>query len=99
MPFTVIARYCAAPGNAGHVASLLLKLAQMSRHEPENITYEVSRDLENENRFIIVESYTSEQAFDMHRETRHFVEIGVNGVMPLLADRNVQSFKGRPCTR
>jgi quinol monooxygenase YgiN len=92
MPYTVIARYRAAEGNADRVARLLGRLAAASRAEPDNLSYEVARDLEDGARFIIVESYRSEAGFDTHRETVHFTEIGKGEIIPLLAERTVQAF-------
>lgn len=90
--FTVIARYNATPETAEEVAALLPGLAAGSRSEPGNISYTITRDLEQPERFVIVEEYRSAEDFAAHRETTHFQEIGVGQIIPLLDDRQVATY-------
>lgn len=87
--FTVIARYIATPETADQVAELLPQLAAGSRTEAGNVSYSISRDLENPANFVIVEEYNTAEDFAAHRETEHFQQIGLGQIIPLLADRKV----------
>ncbi|KUF06379.1 putative quinol monooxygenase [Leucobacter sp. G161] len=90
--FTVIARYNATPETAEEVAALLPRLAAGSRTEAGNISYTITRDLEQPERFVIVEEYRSAEDFAAHRETTHFQEIGLGQIIPLLEDRQVATY-------
>ena len=90
--FTVIARYNATPETAEEVAALLPRLAAGSRTEAGNISYTITRDLEEPERFVIVEEYRSAEDFAAHRETTHFQEIGLGQTIPLLEDRQVATY-------
>lgn len=92
--YQVIAHYHATPGRGDEVAELLTSLAEASRTEPENLSYWISRSLEDADHFVIVESYTSPDGFAAHRETPHFQEIGVGRIIPLLESRTVTAFEG-----
>ena len=92
--YQVIAHYHAQPGRGDEVAELLKTLAEASRTEPENLSYWVSRSLEDADHFVIVESYTSAEGFAAHRETSHFQETGVGRIIPLLENRTVTAFTG-----
>lgn len=92
--FTVIATYTASPQSAEEVARLLPRLAQASREEEGNISYAVSRDLEDPTRFMIAERYVDAAAFQAHRDSEHFQRIGLGEIIPLLADRRVSAYTG-----
>lgn len=92
--YQVIAHYHANPGRGDDVVELLTALAEASRQEPENLSYWVSRSLEDADHFVIVESYTSADGFTAHREAPHFQEIGVGRIIPLLENRTVTAFTG-----
>lgn len=91
--FTVIAHYIAKPEHADEVATLLPQLAKLSRTEPGNESYRISRDLDEPAKFIIVEKYGSSDDFAAHRETEHFQSIGIGQIIPLLEDRQVETFE------
>lgn len=58
----------------------LKALAQKTKEEIGNITFEIQQLTENKNRFIIWESFTNEKSFKEHLKTEHlkrFVEKGI----------------------
>lgn len=91
--FTVVARYFAKPETTDEVASLLPKLAEASRAEEGNVSYTVNRDLETPENFVIVEEYGDADDFQAHRDSKHFQEIGVGTIIPLLRERVVATFE------
>lgn len=90
--YTVIARYKTQPDTAESVAQTLPQLAQASRLEAGNISYEITRDLEDATQFVIIECYHSAADFQAHRDSEHFQELGVGEIIPLLDSRQVETF-------
>ena len=89
--FDVVARYVASQGEAETVRGLLALLAGASREEPGNLSYEVTQDILEPCRFVILESYTGADAFAAHRESEHFRAIGREQIMPRLVSRTVET--------
>ncbi|ALE91177.1 hypothetical protein AOC05_00365 [Arthrobacter alpinus] len=92
--YQVIAHYQAIPEKSDEVAANLAQLAEASRNEPDNLSYTVSRALDNPHHFVIIESYGSKAGFAAHRESDHFQQIGVARIIPALEDRTVTAFYG-----
>lgn len=90
--FQVIATYLTKEGEEEAVRSLLPLLAAASREEEANLLYEVSQDIENPRRFVILERYTDAAGLDAHRATEHFSTIGLEDIIPRLESRTVQTF-------
>lgn len=90
--YIVIAHYRARSGTADEVAELLPKLAEASRREPGNLSYSITRDLEDPHMFVILETYGEASDFAAHRNSEHFKEIGLSTIIPLLEDRKVERF-------
>lgn len=88
----VIATYLTKEGEEDAVRSLLPGLAAASRAEEANLGYEVSQDIENPRRFVILERYIDESGLDAHRATEHFSTIALGGIIPRLESRTVQTF-------
>ncbi|TSI15363.1 putative quinol monooxygenase [Brevibacterium aurantiacum] len=91
----VIAHYRASPETVGRVAELLPTLAESSRREPGNLSYSIARDLDDPLVFVIVEKYEKATDFEAHRDSAHFKEIGLSTIIPLLEDRQVDSFNAK----
>ena len=92
--YQVIAHYQAIPEKSDEVAAHLTQLADASRQEPDNLSYVVSRALDNPHHFVIIEAYGSKAGFAEHRESDHFQQIGVAKIIPALEDRTVTAFYG-----
>lgn len=88
----VVAHYFAQPAMGDKVNDALSMLAEATRKEPENITYEFFRSTEDCDRFVIVETYRCAQGLEIHRQTEHFQRIGVGIITPLLERKQVKSF-------
>jgi quinol monooxygenase YgiN len=44
----------------------------------------------------VVEGYASREAFAAHRETPHFQELVLDGIVPLLESRTVEAYDAEP---
>ena len=88
----VIAHYFSRQGRGDKVNDALRQLAEASRLEPENIAYEYFRSPEDDDRFVIVETYRCPEGLELHRQTEHFQRIGVGIISPLLERNEVKSF-------
>lgn len=91
----VIAHYYVQPGNADKVCLLLAGLAEATRTEPGNLSYDYFRSPVEPDRFVILERYRDASGLDEHRGTAHFQNIGFGQIIPLLARREVSSYMVR----
>jgi quinol monooxygenase YgiN len=48
--------------------------ARGARTEPANLRFDVSRAVDDPNRFLLYEVYADEAGFRAHQETRHYLE-------------------------
>lgn len=90
--FNVVARYRTLDGKADEVLTHLLKMAEASRAEPGNISYDFFRGLQDDRQIVILESYGTAAGFDAHRNSEHFQEIGAGRILPLLESRTVSTY-------
>ncbi len=88
----VIAHYYTLVDQTELVACTLQSLAEATRHEPGNISYQFFQSRENPQHFVILERYRSENGLDVHRATQHFQEIGIGIIAPLLERKEIESF-------
>ena len=89
--FFVIAHYFGKKGTGETILEYLQKLAAESRKETSNLSYEFFRSVENEDHFVIIESYIDEEVFVVHRDSLHFRELGKSKIIPLLESRKILS--------
>jgi len=88
----VIARYTIAEGRQDEVLALLPKLAEASRAEPGNLAFVVYRRLDSDREVVLLERYTSREAFAAHRETPHFQDLVLDQIVPRLDSRVVETY-------
>jgi (4S)-4-hydroxy-5-phosphonooxypentane-2,3-dione isomerase len=82
------ARYRAFEGRVDKVIEALREMkAMVEATEPGCARYDVCRGLEDERSVLLYEQYYTQEAFDAHRQTEHFVRIVEQRVLPLLAHR------------
>jgi quinol monooxygenase YgiN len=85
----VVAHYRALVGRADEVASELGPYAETVRTEPGCLTFEVSRDIDDDHHFVLYEVYRDRAALDFHIAAPHFTQVAVERIRPMLADRSV----------
>jgi autoinducer 2-degrading protein len=83
----VVARYLVTDGHESTVAGLLRENATASRSEPGCLEFSVYHSIDDPRAFLLYERYTSEDAFQAHRQTPHFKRIIEDQVVPLLDER------------
>jgi quinol monooxygenase YgiN/predicted GNAT family acetyltransferase len=88
----VIARYTVTFGNEIEVASLLNQLADATRAEPGNLSFEAYRQLNDEREVVLLERYASLDAFAAHRATAHYNDLVLGQIVPRLDNRVVETF-------
>jgi quinol monooxygenase YgiN len=88
----VIARHTIASGNENQVYALLPDLIAGARSEPGNLAFDAYPALGDNSNYILLERYTSRDAFAEHRETVHFKEIMLGKILPLLANRAIEQY-------
>jgi quinol monooxygenase YgiN len=88
----VIARHTIAPGNEDQVYALLPDLIAGARSEPGNLAFDAYPALDDPRNYVLLERYTSREAFGEHRETAHFKEIMLGKILPLLANRVIEQY-------
>jgi quinol monooxygenase YgiN len=88
----VIARYTISAGKEDEVLALLPKLAEASRAEPGNLAFVVYRRLDDDRQVVLLERYTSREAFAAHRETPHFQDLVLDRIAPRLDSRVIETY-------
>lgn len=86
---TVIARWQALPGRADSVLALVAALREQSLAEAGCLGYEVFRGADDAT-ILLLERYRDHPAIEAHRATRHYRELLVERILPLLASRQVE---------
>jgi quinol monooxygenase YgiN len=88
----VIARYTIAVGQQDEVLALLRKLAEASRGEPGNVSFVIYRELDDDRNIVLLERYTSRDAFAAHRSTPHFTDLVLGQIAPRLDSRVIETY-------
>jgi len=88
----VIAKIQVVKGKENEFLTLGEPLIEATRKEPGNLIYTLYRSIEDSSEFMMYEEYTSQEAFDAHGKSDHFLTFAKH-VKPLLAkDLDIQIF-------
>ena len=68
----IVAVLVAKDGREAELEALLKSMASDSRAEPGNLRYDLWRDADQPNRFVLDELYTDNDAVALHRASPHF---------------------------
>jgi quinol monooxygenase YgiN len=88
----VIARHTIREGEEDAVRAALDRLVAAARAEPGNLAFDAYRSAEHPRRYVLLERYTSRQAFAEHRATPHFRELMLGEIAPRLEERSVEAY-------
>lgn len=88
----VIARHTMAAGKEEELLPLYPKLIAASTQESGNVSFVAYRQLDDDREIVLLERYASRGAFEEHRATRHFKELVLEGIVPLLSNRTIEMF-------
>jgi quinol monooxygenase YgiN len=86
----VIARYVVPEENHDRVLDLLRAVADESRQEPGNVSFDVFENVDDPTRVVLLERYSSREAFAAHRATPHFHDLVLAQIVPLLNERAIE---------
>jgi quinol monooxygenase YgiN len=79
-----IGEFEVAAGKTGDVAAMLTPLADMSREDPGEMRYDIlQEEAPRQNRFVILDAWSSPQDFEKHRTASHMVKFR-DGLAPLM---------------
>ncbi|WP_427006005.1 putative quinol monooxygenase [Pseudarthrobacter sp. H2] len=90
--FNVVVQYRTKPGTTDDVLKHLHTMATETRMEPGNISYEFFRGVEDDRKITILESYRSEEDFELHRQTPHCLNLGPAHIIPQLESRTLSTY-------
>lgn len=91
---TVVARWQLKDGALGEVLSILAELRPKSLAEPGCLGYEVYQGVGAACSLLLLERYCDEAALEAHKQSQHYRTLVAERVLPLLADRQVELFRG-----
>ena len=88
----LIARHTIQRGREQEVLSLLSEFIEAARAEPGNLAFDAYRKIGDECNYVLLERYASAEALAAHRETRHFTEVLLGQIVPLLDARAIEEY-------
>lgn len=75
------------------ILDLLQELADKTRNEPGNISYNIYQSAENINELILHECYVDSDAVEVHKSSEHYQKIVLEQIIPHLEIREVTILK------
>ena len=68
----IVATLAVKPAHRAELLAVFRDLVAKSRAEAGNLRYDLHQDLQNENRFVFVETWQDQAAVDSHNASGHF---------------------------
>lgn len=75
-PITLLAHITARPGQTEAVEAGLRQLVEASRQESGCLQYDLHRQLEQPELFVMIEQWRDDAALDAHRNEPHYLHFG-----------------------
>ena len=72
MSIKIVAILAVKPAQRAELLAVFRDLVAKSRAEAGNLRYDLHQDLQNENRFVFVETWQDQAAVDSHNASGHF---------------------------
>lgn len=88
-PICVFAKWQIQPGRLDEVLGLLREVAGQSTREPGNLFYKIHQSTSDQNTLLLYEGYRDEPALAAHRDAKHFKNLVLEKIIPLLEHREV----------
>jgi len=98
-PVVVIAHWQTTESALDTVLALAAELRPLSLAEPGCLGYEILRSVDESTTVALIEHYRDQQALDAHLSSRHYQDLVVGRIRPLLTDRRVEFLSGLPQSR
>jgi quinol monooxygenase YgiN len=80
------------PNGEAPLVPMLAGIADATRKEPGNVSYDFYRGVRDPSQIVIRESYHDADDFDRHRESQHFLELGAREIIPRLEAHHVSTY-------
>jgi len=91
----VVARWEANNRALGVVLGHVAELRRQSLAEPGCLGYEVFHQVEKPTALLLLERYRDETSLEAHRSSKHYRELVLDLILPMLASRQVEILKLR----
>jgi len=72
MSIKIVATLAVQPTHRAELLAVFRNLVAKSRAEAGNLRYDLHQDMQNENRFVFVETWQDQAAVDSHNASSHF---------------------------
>ena len=89
-PLIVVAQWRTTQTSLRTVESHLAELAARSRAESGCLGYEILQGRDDPTTFVLIERYRDEASLEAHARSRHYEDLVVGKIRPLLTDRTVE---------
>lgn len=80
-----------ASEDRAEVAEMLRELANASRQEPGCVSYIPHQLQDDPDTVLIYEQYRDDQALQAHRDSPHFKQFGVGGILQKMRERKLEN--------
>lgn len=87
MAYLVVANWQARPDTVGEIEEILRELSASSEKEPGCVSFRVFRNVEDNDRFVLVEEYRDAEAFKAHLASEHFARLVTGRALEILESR------------
>jgi quinol monooxygenase YgiN len=91
----VAARWQTTSESLGDVLALVAEVRRQSLAEPGCLSYEVFQSVDEPGALLLLERYRDGVALDAHRGSKHYRELVVERIVPLLRERRVEVLGAR----
>jgi quinol monooxygenase YgiN len=88
----VLAHYTITAGREDVILDLVPRLAEASRSEPGCLGFDAYQKVGDRRDVMLIERYTTREAFTAHRDTPHFHELAAARIIPNLDNRTVETY-------
>jgi quinol monooxygenase YgiN len=95
VPIVVVARWLLSDDTVDGVLSLLADVSKQSIAEPGCLGYDVFRSVDVVGELLLVERYRDDASIVAHRASKHYQELVVQQIVPLLKERHVELLQAR----
>lgn len=85
----LIVKWKISRSSTAEVLKLLPELTEKTKNEKGNLSYSVYQSESNPDELILHERYIDEAALEAHKNSDHYKEIVVAGILPYLETREV----------
>lgn len=93
MKKTIIVKWRLKESETSRILKMLPELAEKTRSEPGNLSYEIYQSESNPNELILHEQYVDADAAELHRQSEHYQRIVASEIIPHLEVREVNLVK------